>query len=170
MRFRTDGWHYADLKTFGWTWDGDGEKSYGKSYRGSPDEAEAKKCFEETPKAEPGDTWRQFWSHHDENDKQIDDRLAGYAICCMGCGHVHAWTTASNCQFNLTEHHYTDKDGKDVAYKVCGHSGVGSCWVWTGSAEEGTLTARPSLQVTLDKYEPGGCNWHGYIDNGDLHT
>lgn len=150
MRFRTDGWHYADLKVTGMTF----EQYYGA--RVATDEA--RKYWDETPKAEPGDVWRIHWHHHVDG-KQVDDWIAGYAICCPGCSRVHNWTTALNCATSRGE-------GK------CVHNSdrpYGSCWNWTGSAEEGTLSATPSLQVVKERCE-WGCGWHGYITNGDLHN
>lgn len=100
---------------------------------------------------QPGDVWRIHWYKQDGQGP-----VAGYAICCPGCGKIHHWTTANNCK---------TKGQKDPAYPyMCTHSGVGSCWDWTGSAEGNTLTGRPSLQVTADD-----CHWHGYLTNGKLH-
>jgi hypothetical protein len=159
MRFRMDSWHYADLKV-AMTWE-----QYTDGWSSSPTE-EDKRYWDETPKAEPGDVWRIHWSHHDPIDgPQIDDRIAGYAICCIGCGHVHAWTTAGNCNQKIQCSYKDSNTGLDVPYTSCVHSGLTSCWNWTGSAEEGTLTATPSLQVTQDE-----CKWHGYITNGDIHV
>src|ERR1700730_456512 len=89
MRFRTDGWHYANLKARGMTWE-----EYGSCFTDEADRAEAKKSWDETPKAEPGDVWRIHWHH---NEGEPEGPVAGYAICCPGCGHVHNWVTASNC-------------------------------------------------------------------------
>lgn len=47
----------------------------------------------------------------------------------------------------------------------CQHSGVGSCWVWTGSAEANTLHASPSLHALKEK---GACGYHGFLQNGIL--
>lgn len=155
MRFRTDGWHHADLKIVDESFD----SMYGDTFTGCPeDDAIARRTWAETPKAEPGDVWRIFWYHHDGPDgEQINDRIAGYAICCPGCRRVHNWTCARNC-------------ASRIPGGTCSHSGTGSCWNWTGSAEEGTLTCTPSLQVLLHEVEPGGCDWHGYITQGDLHN
>jgi hypothetical protein len=150
MRFRTDGWHFADMKSHGteYVW-GD------------------KEVFDITPTAEPGDVWRIHWAAAGTDgvidsvrDKDLVGPLAGYAICCIKCGHVHVWTTANNCS-SPVEKTYKDSDGNDKTYKSCIHSGTGSCWNWTGSAEDNTLTATPSLQCL----QPD-CNFHGFITNG----
>ncbi len=152
MRFRTDGWHYADLKAAGETF----ESHYLETDPWRTDPV-IQKYWAETPKAEPGDVWRIHWYHRDENDVQLDDWIAGYAICCIGCSRVHCWTTALNCAQKT-------KEGS------CVHSEAhGSCWSWSGSAEEGTLTASPSLQVVADRC-PWHCGWHGYIQAGDIHV
>lgn len=156
MRFRTDGSHYADLKANGWTFEGDGEKCYGKCFTDPKEYEEAKNCWDGTPKAEPGDVWRLHWGGK-------DGAIAGYAICCPGCGHVHSWVRATNCSQSVHKS-WTDKDGIEHPYTSCVHEGVGSCWDWSGSAEEGTLTAAPSLLVQQDD-----CHWHGFIQGGDIH-
>lgn len=45
-----------------------------------------------------------------------------------------------------------------------------SCWTWTGSPEDGTLTANPSLQVltTANGQPTHGCGFHGWLKNGVL--
>lgn len=157
MRFRTDGWHYADLKANGWTWE-----RYAACFDESDDVAAIKREWDAIPPAQKGDVWRVFW-YHDENGQQVDDRIAGYAICCIVCGQVHAWTSAGNCSQKV-KRSYVDSGGKTVEYDSCAHSGVSSCWNWSGSAEEGTLTATPSLMVI-----PGhGCSYHGWIRNGEI--
>jgi hypothetical protein len=98
--------------------------------------------------AQPGDTWRVHWYKEDADGNSMEGPFAGYDICCPGCRRVHAWTTALNC-----------------LPKPCPHEGKGSCWQWTGSAEEGTLTASPSLYSVKEK---GGCGWHGFLANGTL--
>lgn len=97
--------------------------------------------------AMPGDTWRVRW--HKEGG---EGPIAGYAICCPKCREVHWWTGALNC-------------GTRKSDGVCAHSGVASCWEWTGSAEAGTLTASPSLHCLSDR---GGCGWHGWLKDGVL--
>jgi hypothetical protein len=97
--------------------------------------------------AKPGDTWRIKW--------HSTDTVAGYIICCPKCLQLHHWTTANNCS-------------KDVKDGICVHSRstdggeLGSCWEWTGSAEENTLTASPSLHAS------GACGYHGWLRNGIL--
>ncbi len=121
--------------------------------------------------AMPGDTWVSRWAKSDlqpDAIRHVVDGLgpiAGYAICCPKCLHVHAWCSAHGCGFNPQTYSYVDKDGKTVTGTVCGHSGISSCWTWTGSAEEGTLSASPSLHCVEAL---GGCGWHGYLTNGVL--
>lgn len=100
-----------------------------------------------TPAAQPGDIWRILW----HKPPGVVGPLAGYDICCPQCGQVHSWTTALNCASRWP-------DG------ACDHSGVGSCWTWTGIAEEGTLSASPSLHAS------GACGWHGWLKDGVLTT
>lgn len=150
MRFRVDGWHYADIKAAG--------IPYAQYLRTE----EEKHFWETTPRAEPGDVWRIFWYHRSPGGPQVDDRLAGYAIGCPGCHRVHAWTTANNCGAKIRRT-YIDLEGKEVPYESCVHNGFSSCWTWTGSAEEGTLSASPSLLVTQSD-----CHWHGWLRNGSL--
>lgn len=152
MRFRTDGWHYANLKTHGWT-----RERFVAEMHHEPDYINT---FEATPIAEPGDVWRMYW--YKENG---DRPLNGYAICCIKCGHVHLWGTAGNCQTDVQEVHYKDDAGNDKSYKSCVHkrTGTGSCWNWTGCAEDNTLDCKPSLLVTHSD-----CNFHGFLDNGML--
>lgn len=108
--------------------------------------------WDPNPRAEPGDMWRIFW-HHEVDGQQVDDHIAGYAICCPTCKHIHHWTSASNCSTRGTG-------------GSCSHqTELTSCWNWTGSAEEGTLSATPSLHCPK---ELGGCGWHGYLTNGEL--
>jgi hypothetical protein len=119
-----------------------------------------------TPPAEPGDVWRVRWggAEHPPGGGPI----AGYEICCTTCKHVHAWTTATNCSTRREfEWSYVDKDGVTQSGKgwTCAHSGTGSCWTWTGSAEENTLSASPSLWSVPEK---GGCGFHGYLTDGVL--
>lgn len=167
MRFRTDGWHYADLKAAGETF----EQHYKREEFFGVNEGrydEWKAHWDATPKAEKGDVWRIFWAHHSWCG-QVDDWIAGYAICCIACGRVHAWTSALNCGQKV-KRSYVDTDGKRQEYETCVHQEQhGSCWTWSGSAEAGTLTATPSLQVVADKC-PWKCGWHGFIQGGDIHA
>ena len=163
MRFRTDGWHYADLKAAGETFE---------TYYPETDpwrDPEVKRCWDETPKAERGDVWRIYWFHRGPYGGQIDDWLAGYAICCIGCGRVHTWTNALNCAPKLRKS-FVDTAGKRQEYDTCVHQeNHSSCWTWSGSAEAGTLHASPSLQVVAERC-PWRCGWHGFIERGDIHT
>lgn len=111
----------------------------------------------DTPPAEPGDIWRTFWH---------GGPIAGYAICCPKCGGVHHWTTASNCPQDVPWE-VTNADGSISKGMKCRHSGVGSCWNWTGSAEDGTLSATPSLYC-IETPDGWGCGWHGFLTNGVL--
>lgn len=97
--------------------------------------------------ARPGDVWRSRWKATREQEARGElGAIAGYAICCSKCGEVHWWTGAVNC-------------------KPCPHQGTSSCWNWSGSAEDGTLTASPSLHCLTDR---GGCGYHGWLQNGVL--
>lgn len=102
--------------------------------------------WDTVPPAEPGDTWRVTWWRPNE---EIGP-LAGYDICCPQCRQVHGWTVSGNCNAHT------------IPGKRCDHEGVGSCWTWTGSAEDGTLTAMPSL------YAIRACGWHGWLDKGEM--
>src|SRR4051812_30389193 len=147
MRFRRDGFRYADLKASGVS-----KEDYFKGRIATPEESG---FWDATPPAQPGDVWRIFW-HHRVDDIQVNDQIAGYDICCIACGRCHAWTSARNCGSRK-------EDGS------CDHTNArSSCWQWSGSAEAGTLSASPSLQV-IKEYCPWGCGWHGYITNGDIH-
>src|SRR5665213_3555856 len=140
MRFRKDGWHYADLKARGMTF----EQYFSWEDSASVRE-QYKKEWDAVPKAEPGDVWRIHWSHHEPpSGPQIDDWLAGYAICCIGCGRVHDWMSANNCSQKIQSSYKDSSTGLDVPYTTCVHQrDHTSCWAWTGSAEEGTLTGAP---------------------------
>jgi hypothetical protein len=154
MRFRTDNWSYADLKAHGWT-----KEKLAAEFEHPLDYADA---LDATPMAQPGDVWRVHWYR----EGGVEGPLAGYAICCIKCGHVHQWTTANNCKTNLQDVSYTNNDGQLITHKSCEHvrTGSGSCWQWTGSAEDNSLTASPSLQET------GSCGFHGFLENGQLKS
>lgn len=158
MRFRTDGWHYADLKAQGWTWE-----KYAELYCDSSCEtvASIKAEWDAISPAQPGDVWRIRW--HKEGG---EGPIAGYAICCIQCGQVHAWTTARNCSQKIKRSYIDSKTGQTVEYESCVHSGVGSCWNWSGSAEEGTLTASPSLMKITGPDQK--CTFHGWLSNGQI--
>jgi hypothetical protein len=130
MRFRTDGEVIASLKANG---------------ENKPDFIDQSE-WDRTPKAEIGDVWRIFWYHH-VDQQQVDDQIAGYAICCPKCREVHYWTSASNC----------DRTGGSCVHE----KQRTSCWNWTGSAEANQLSATPSLLCHT-------CGWHGYLTNGEL--
>jgi hypothetical protein len=156
MRFRTDGNHLADLKAAGESF----EQHFPRDSFVDDSQYELwKQGWENTPKTEPGDVWRIFY-HHEVDGVQVDDQIAGYAICCIACGRVHVWTSARNCNQKVPM-----PWGESCVHREA-HT---SCWTWTGSAEAGTLTAAPSLQV-LKEHCLWGCGWHGFIQNGDIHT
>lgn len=115
--------------------------------------------------AQPGDCWRSRWALSVDQTAagMTEGPVAGYAICCPKCLAVHAWTSAVNCA-QPREFTYVD-NGVTHTGKSCVHSGVGSCWNWTGSPEEGTLGGTPSLHCVESL---GGCGWHGYLTNGQL--
>lgn len=109
----------------------------------------------------PGDTWRVRWNKNDG-----EGPIAGYAICCPGCKQVHHWCTALNCEPKIPWS-VIGTDGKEYTGTHCRHEGNGSCWEWSGSAEDGTLTATPSLHCLSDR---GGCGWHGFLTNGEMRS
>jgi len=146
MHFRTDGWHYADIKAKGESFD---QHYPPDSFITAEEREQWKKHFDETPKAEKGDVWRIHWA----NDRGI----AGYAICCIVCGRVHTWTQARNCSTKKGDGTCAHNSGENLS----------SCWNWSGSAEEGTLTATPSLMVVTEVCE-WHCNYHGFITNGEI--
>jgi hypothetical protein len=135
MKFREHGSHVADLKAQGRYWTPEAT-------------AVSLEMWNSIAAAEPGDVFRIRWS--------VTDAVAGYAICCVRCKKVHYWTSALNCALRKPE---------GLGLGFCGHDGIGSCWVWTGSAEENNLTASPSLHSVLDR---DGCGFHGWLQNGRL--
>lgn len=138
IHFRTDSWHESQmrLKNDDKTIDGWDFYSF-----------EERNRIKVTPLPKAGDTWRVRWYRPVGEE---EGPVAGYAICCPKCGDIHAWTTAINCTSPR-------ENGS------CSHSGTGSCWTWTGSAEDGTLTANPSLLVVTPE-----CGYHGWLQNGVL--
>lgn len=97
--------------------------------------------------AQDGDAWEIRW--HVAEGRGL---FAGYALTCpdTSCDEgVHLWTSAANCP--------SDDRG------ICGHSGKGSCWDWTGSVEAGDLSASPSLHA-----EGARCGWHGFLAEGRM--
>jgi hypothetical protein len=143
IRFRSDSWHIAELKSRGI------EYSYDRT-------GVSREAWVATPEAQPGDCWRVRWHSPDGQGA-----IAGYALCCPGCRQVHPWTTATNCAGRY-ETSYAGQNGQLHKSMTCPHSGTGSCWQWTGSAEDGTLTAMPSLWAS------GACGWHGWLTNGEM--
>lgn len=72
-----------------------------------------------------------------------------YALTCPNAAceqGVHLWDHAYNCPVR------TDPDARP-------------CWSWTGSADDSTLSASPSLHVMA---ELGGCGWHGWLRDGEM--
>ncbi len=136
MNFRTDSSHYAELGA-------EPEKAR-EWYADQPDVLAEIEC---TSPAQPGDTWRLTWAGEGE-------QLSGYAICCPRCKEVHRWTTANNC-------HEEEVGGLCVHERTTQGGRLGSCWQWTGSAEENRLTAHPSLMSNA-------CGWHGWLRDGEL--
>lgn len=150
-RFRSDSWHFADEAArlerglpLRWT------------LENRPDEFRE---VQTTPPARPGDLWRVRWATRYDAEHPEPGPIAGYAIGCPTCLEVHAWTTATNC--SAARRPIEGMPG----HSVCIHSGTGSCWNWTGSAEEGTLSASPSLYSVK---ELGGCGFHGFLTAGVL--
>lgn len=110
--------------------------------------------------ARPGDVWRTRWYA----PEGAEGPIAGYDIFCPNCYDLHCWTTATNCG-TKRERTGTNSDGTTFTFTACDHSGTGSCWQWTGSAEDNLLTAHPSLHC---QKEFGGCGYHGWLQNGVL--
>lgn len=98
--------------------------------------------------AQDGDAWEIRWY-----PRKGKKPFAGYALTCpdTSCDEgVHPWTTAANCP------HRDDRG-------TCEHLGKGSCWDWTGSAEDGDLSASPSLHAVGAR-----CGWHGFLRAGRM--
>jgi hypothetical protein len=158
MRLRTDSWMWADIKI------GPQPITHEQAVKWYGEE-EAKE-YDNTPPPAQGDVWEIHWSKTEPaNDGTNTNNviegigpLAGYALVCPGCKRVHAWTTANNCA-RTVKFMWVDEHGKQNEGAVCVHSGKSSCWNWTGSAKDGTLTATPSLL----NHE---CGWHGFLTNG----
>jgi hypothetical protein len=163
MRFRTDGSHGAETHAL-WL-AGIRKRVYicrrRKDHDGGPHDRVA--CghhghwFKRYPPAKPGDTWRSRW--YKANG---EGPIAGYQICCPKCGEVHSWCTANNCSAPRRTFKWQDSAGAWHESSTCEHSGVSSCWQWTGSAEDNALSAQPSLLAS------GACGWHGFLTNGVL--
>lgn len=155
MRFRDDSWWAAEAAA--------------RRARGIPDPVCScgrddchykQEWWLKTPPARPGDTWRSRWAVTIEEKARgmTEGPIAGYAIGCPTCLSVHAWTSALNCASRRSR----PEHGGLV---LCDHNGKGSCWNWTGSAEDHFLSASPSLWSVPDK---GGCGFHGFLTNGWL--
>jgi hypothetical protein len=119
------------------------------------------------PAAEPGDVWiiradPNDWKTQTWADQHEDWPIVGYALTCPNerCRFgTHEWTHASNCNLKIT----SEVIGSQPR---CQHEAEHrSCWEWTGTIEEGTLTATPSL---LSPEASGGCGWHGFLRNGEM--
>lgn len=96
--------------------------------------------YADIPRADLGDVWVL----HNRNGG-----VTGYALTCpnQACPQgVHPWDHAYNCP-------------------VRSEPDAPPCWTWTGSIEEGNLTASPSLHVMA---ELGGCGWHGWLRDGQM--
>ena len=88
----------------------------------------------------------------------VDWPVTHYALVCpkhLCPDGVHAW------------HHAYDCPAGDTFGAPCKvGAGRRSCWNWSGSIEEGNLTAAPSLQV-LPSDPPGKtCEYHGFLQQG----
>lgn len=156
LRPRKDSWYIAETKA----------KRPERVLPGESIEWCSQEQWDATPPAQAGDCWRTRWALGVEERKAglIEGPIAGYAICCIKCGGVHCWTTATNCG-TKREKTGTNPDGSTFTYTSCDHSGTGSCWQWSGSLEDGTLDAKPSLHCQL---ELGGCGYHGWLNSGTL--
>lgn len=113
----------------------------------------SKRELENTPPARPGDVWRVRFAPN--AGEKGPGPIAGYAICCPLCLRVHPWTSALGCGSGGNCVH---RDART------------SCWTWTGSPEDGTLSASPSLHCVThwNGHATGGCGWHGFLTNGVL--
>lgn len=107
--------------------------------------------------AQPGDVWRIRWVEGDprrqtyRHDAPDDWPIGGYALWCPNeaCDYgVHVWDHAMDCP---------------APFGACKYNRT-SCWEWSGTPEDGTLTAHPSLWVK------GGCGWHGFLRSGEMQS
>jgi hypothetical protein len=109
--------------------------------------------------AEPGDVWQARVDSHlsGVTTSYSDDvtwPIGGYVLVCPleRCQFgAHLWTHASDCP------------GRSGG--TCKRGGADSCWRWSGSIEDGDLTAEPSLYIPAVR---GGCGWHGYLIHGEM--
>lgn len=140
MRLRTDSWYWAGI-----------HRAVLNGGLGAPalqGWGELQSDFDATPIAELGDVWR--------SGGFASNQFGGYVLTCpetVRCSvGVHPWWHAYDCPAGRLT------DG------VCKRgAGRDSCWDWSGSPENGTLTALPSLHVLVER---GGCGWHGYLRDG----
>lgn len=105
--------------------------------------------------AQDGDVWvlRGEGRTQSVGEGHDDWPVIGYGLVCPRetCEDpVHLWTHASDCEARYGQE------------RPCKHGGP-SCWTWTGSPGDDTLTAHPSLWIK----EPG-CGWHGFLRNGKM--
>jgi hypothetical protein len=115
-----------------------------------------------TPVARLGDVWVVRFVASDDPGitttvRSAKGPIVGYALTCPNeaCTFgVHDWTWTNNC------------DQKLPKGSRCAHMrDRTSCWTWTGSPADGTLSASPSLHSPTDL---GGCGWHGHLRNGQM--
>lgn len=153
MRLRTDDYHLAGWKR-------------GALVGGRTDVAE-QFLVDDVIEAVEGDVWvirtmppgdEDGWRTQSWGGDHEDWPVIGYALTCPNesCRFgVHEWTHASNC-----DQHFPAGGPR------CAHQrDRTSCWTWSGSVLDGTLTASPSLHSPADL---GGCGWHGWLRNGTL--
>lgn len=99
---------------------------------------------------QPGDASLRSW----RNDPEVADwPVTGYGLVCPdeGCdAGVHCWDHASDCPGRY-------KGG------FCKNGGP-SCWRWTGTPEDDTLTGEPSLLIRGEST----CGWHGHLRSGQM--
>jgi len=146
MRLRTD-----DFRTAG----------YKRAHKlGARKETSPPILKKRTPVAKPGDVWvirmavekDEMWT----SPRKGKGAIVGYALTCPNeaCPFgVHDWTWANNCTAKTSQ-------------SRCQHMAERrSCWDWTGSIKDDSLTAAPSLHSPT---ELGGCGWHGWLRDGRL--
>lgn len=101
--------------------------------------------YDDIDPATPGDVWIL---------RNKNGGIVGYALTCPApaCREgVHPWDHAYNCLVRYAPD-------------------APPCWTWSGSIEEDTLTASPSLHVMteIDGRPTGSCGWHGFLQNGQM--
>jgi hypothetical protein len=111
--------------------------------------------------AQPGDVWEVRGSPTDpgtiswQRQGREDWVMIGYGLWCPNercTAGVHLWDHASDCPAPRGSCKVPRPDAQ-----------VQSCWAWSGSIEDGTLTASPSLFVDHES-----CGWHGFLQNGEM--